>query len=127
MTPRPIQGHLSKTSHPDSSPPFQASVIELGKAILSSFKAVEDLVIGVYSHASLRRKSLRAERDAVTAAAINLNIAWYAVQSELRDAIRPASKDPGSPSSSAVPSHLHHQCLFATSLLQASDPICGLL
>jgi hypothetical protein len=95
----------------------------LGKTIQSSFKAVEDLVIGVYAHASLRRKSLRAERDAVTAAAINLNVAWYTVQSELRDSIRPASEESDFPSGSVIPSHLHHQYLFATSLLQASDHI----
>ncbi|KAG1756228.1 uncharacterized protein EDB91DRAFT_1091325 [Suillus paluster] len=117
MIPRPVQTDWSSKSQPASSPSFEASSIELGKIIMSSFKAVEDLVIGVYTHASLRRKSLRAERDAVTAAAINLNLAWHTAKSELHNFIQTLSEESGSPSGS-VPSHLHHQCLFATSLLQ---------
>jgi len=70
MTPRLIQDDCSKASHSASSPPFEASAIALGRTIQSSFKATEDLVIGVYAQTSLRRKSLRVERDAVTVAAI---------------------------------------------------------
>ena len=93
------------------------------ETILSSIKAIEDLVTGVYAHTSLRRNPLHAERDAVTAAAINLNIAWYTVQSELRDGIRPANEE----SSFVIPLHLHHQYLFVTSLIQANDHIWGTL
>ncbi|KAG1754200.1 hypothetical protein EDB19DRAFT_1665235 [Suillus lakei] len=117
MIPRPFQNDWSNESHSPSSPSFEASAIELGKTIMSSIKAVEDLVIGVYTHASLRRKSLRTERDAVTAAAIKLNLAWYTAKGELRNTIRTLSEESGS-SGSIIPSHLHHQCLFATSLLQ---------
>ncbi|KAG2349332.1 hypothetical protein BDR05DRAFT_979574 [Suillus weaverae] len=118
MVPRPGQNDRSNESHCASSPSFETSAIELGKTIMTSIKAVEDLVLGVYTHASLRCNSLRTERDAVTAAAINLNLAWYTAKSELRNTIRTLSEEPGSPSGSIIPSHLHHQCLFATSLLQ---------
>ncbi|KAG1778598.1 hypothetical protein EV702DRAFT_1178930 [Suillus placidus] len=118
MVPRPGQNDRSNESHCASSPSFEASAIELGKTIMTSIKAVEDLVVGVYTHASLRCNSLRTERDAVTAAAINLNLAWYTAKSELRNTIRTLSEEPGSLSGSIIPSHLHHQCLFTTSLLQ---------
>jgi hypothetical protein len=117
MTPRSIEDERSKTSH--ASPPFEGSAIELAKNIQSSFKAIEDLVIGAYAHTSLWQESLRVERNAVTAAAINLNVAWCAMQSELRDAIHPASEESGS----VIPSYLHPQYLSATSLLQASGHI----
>ncbi|KAG0705229.1 hypothetical protein DFH29DRAFT_800614 [Suillus ampliporus] len=116
MIPRPVQTNWSEKSHSASFRSFEASAIELGKIIMSSFKAVEDLVIGVYTHASLRRKSLRAERDAVTAAAINLNLAWHTAKSELRNAIRSSSEESGSSSDSIIPSHLHQQCLFTTQM-----------
>ncbi|KAG1883151.1 hypothetical protein F4604DRAFT_1741037 [Suillus subluteus] len=118
MVPRPGQTDWSNESYCVSSPSFEASAIELGKTIMISIKAVEDLVLGVYTHASLWRKSLRTERDAVTAAAINLNLTWYTAKTELRNTIRTLSEEPGSPSGSIIPSHLHHQCLFVTSLLQ---------
>lgn len=118
MLPRRGQNNWSKELHCASSPSFEASAIELGKIIMTSIKAVEDLVLGVYAHATLRHKSLRTERDAVTAAAINLNLAWYTAKNELRNTIRILSEEPGSPSGSIIPSYLHYQCLFATSLLQ---------
>ncbi|KAG2146972.1 uncharacterized protein EDB93DRAFT_1104264 [Suillus bovinus] len=51
---------------------------------MTSIKTVEDLVLGVYTHASLWHRPLRAERDAVTAAAINLNLAWYTAKTSTR-------------------------------------------
>ncbi|KAG1832744.1 hypothetical protein EV424DRAFT_1469474 [Suillus variegatus] len=93
MVPQPGQNDWSNESHCASSSSFEASAIELSKTIMISIKAVEDLVLGVYTHTSLWHKSLRTERDAVTAAAINLNFAWYTAKNELR-------------------------CLFVTSLLQ---------
>lgn len=123
MVPQPGQNDWSNESHCASSSSFEASAIELSKTIMISIKAVEDLVLGVYTHTSLWHKSLRTERDAVTAAAINLNFAWYTAKNELRNTIQTWSEEPISPSGSIVPSHLHHQCLFVTSLLQASDLI----
>lgn len=104
MLPRRGQNNWSKELHCASSPSFEASAIELGKIIMTSIKAVEDLVLGVYAHATLRHKSLRTERDAVTAAAINLNLAWYTAKNELRNTIRILSEEPGSPSGSIIPS-----------------------
>ncbi|KAG2149189.1 hypothetical protein DEU56DRAFT_970914 [Suillus clintonianus] len=118
MIPRSVQNNWPSKSHSASSPSFEASAIELGKTIMSSIKAVEDLVIGAYTHASLRSKPLHEERDAVIAAAISLNLAWYTAKSELCNTIRTLSEKSGSPSGSIIPLHLHHQCLFATSLLQ---------
>ncbi|KAG1849064.1 hypothetical protein C8R48DRAFT_729509 [Suillus tomentosus] len=118
MVPQPGQNDWSNESHCASSSSFEASAIELSKTIITSIKAVEDLVLGVYTHTSLWHKSLRTERDAVTAAAINLNFAWYTAKNELRNTIQTWSEEPISPSGSIVPPHLHHQCLFVTSLLQ---------
>ncbi|KAG2147365.1 hypothetical protein BD769DRAFT_1415945 [Suillus cothurnatus] len=118
MVPHTGQNDWSNESHCASFPAFEASATELGKTIMTSIKAVEDLVLGVYTHASLWGKSLRTERDAVTAAAINLNLAWYTAKRELRNTIRSLSEESGSPSGSIIPSYLRHQCLFVTSLLQ---------
>ncbi|KIJ69535.1 hypothetical protein HYDPIDRAFT_145711 [Hydnomerulius pinastri MD-312] len=113
MTPRDGSRHASSQPEGAPSPAFEASALALGKVILASFQAVENLVLAAYMHASLRRRPVSAERDAVVTASINLNLAWYTAQEDLRNVIRKASEH-----GSQVPPELHQQCLFATSLLQ---------
>ncbi|KAH7921497.1 hypothetical protein BV22DRAFT_1038618 [Leucogyrophana mollusca] len=97
---------------------FETSALELSKVILSSFEAVEALITAAFSHTGLRRRSLRAERDAVVAAAIQLNLAWCFAQDELRKVIRSANEDNRSRMGSRISQELRHRCLFTTSLLQ---------
>ncbi|KAF8837834.1 hypothetical protein BDN67DRAFT_997945 [Paxillus ammoniavirescens] len=93
------------------SPPFQTSALELGKGILASLQAVENLVLAAYTDISLFRRSVQSERDTVISAAITLNLAWYTTQEDLRNVIRQASEN-------CIPPEMQHQCLFVTSLLQ---------
>ncbi|KIK79803.1 hypothetical protein PAXRUDRAFT_833910 [Paxillus rubicundulus Ve08.2h10] len=96
-----------------SSPPFQTSALELGRGILASLQAVENLLLVAYTCVSLSPRSVQSERDTVISAAISLNFAWYTTQEDLRSVIRQASEN-----GSHIPPEIHHHCLFATSLLQ---------
>ncbi|KAH7908025.1 Fusaric acid resistance protein-like-domain-containing protein [Hygrophoropsis aurantiaca] len=112
--------NFSNMSHRTTSCPtalaFEKSAHELAKTISTSFKSVENLVTIVFARTDFRRRSLRSERDAVVAGAIQLNLAWYTMQDELRNLIRSAI-DERSPQAH-MPRNLYQRCLFATALLQ---------